>query len=473
MASQEKPNLTKIKSVESTLDELAYALMTAENSSMREMEVERYFEGKNYDAKSMGYVSAYEHHKLQWVMKEFFEESLKFELLKMRSVSYEGEKPPVMMDVEHAPGKTFKAVEDALCYYSQKDEKGEVAAKVIVAIHFDSHSCRYSYTIYSCGLDDSTSVSGKWHKLANEKNFYKGQKISCDCRFLELSDVSWEDVILPPKTLKVIQDNVTNVFEDAEYFKKFNIPLKRGIILQGDPGTGKTQICKAVAKTATCSVVYALPQDFSPNRGGVNAVCGIAKDLAPCILIIEDIDWVAQDRHEGNSGFVIQLMNQLDGLESFGDIITIGTTNHKSDIENAVKNRPGRFDRIISVGNPDLPCRVRMIEFFTRKNTLKDVDVEKISKVLEGLSGAHIKDLCTTASMFAIRSRSFDETGEKLILTDAHFKSAIKEIKNKDFSSYQKVQNARNRGRRLGFSQRVAEPASLEDILFGDEGEGL
>ena len=77
MASREKPNLSKIKSTESTLDELAYALMTAENSSMREMEIERFFEGKPYDDKSMGYVSAYEHHKLQWVMKEMFEVDLK------------------------------------------------------------------------------------------------------------------------------------------------------------------------------------------------------------------------------------------------------------------------------------------------------------------------------------------------------------------------------------------------------------
>lgn len=460
-----KYNLKEIQAVSSTLDELAAAISQGEGNNLKEDTITDFFAEQKFSKKAMGWLSGYTHSKLQWVMKEYFEEILKAKKVKMSKLDYDSESQPVMADIECDLRKTFKVIDDASIFYILPDGK-----KIVVTISNDRDESTRHYMIYASSHDHNVAeqvteqltdiISKKWTELANEKNFYKGKKISCEGRFLDLSEVSWDDVIIPKKTLEVINNNVSNVLKDYEYLRKFSVPVKRGIILHGAPGTGKTQICRAIAKNAECSVLYALPKDFAPNRGGVQAVCNMAKDIAPCILIIEDIDWIAQDRHEGNAGFIIELMNALDGIESFGDIITVGTTNHQDEIESAVKNRPGRFDRIIKIGKPTEQNRVKMLKAFTKTYLLdKDVDIESLSGLLENLSGAHIKDFCITAALFAVREKSFTAKEENLLIKNSHFQNALIEIKNKDFSSYQQVQQSENKV--MGFNRTP----SVESLL--------
>jgi len=219
--------------------------------------------------------------------------------------------------------------------------------------------------------------------------------------------------------------------------------------------THNTQICKAIANEAEASVLYVLPSDFQNERGGVRRITQMAKDLAPCILIIEDMDWIAKNRHASMmAGFTMELMNQLDGLEEFGEIVTIGTTNALEDLENAVKNRPGRFDRVIEVPHPEQEQRESMIKLFTSNFTLRDVNVEKVAETFDGLSGAHVRDICQTAAHFAVRDGSIENNGEELILTEKHFKKAWKEVKDKDYSSYQETQSTEGKKSNFGFQTR-------------------
>lgn len=448
-------NLKDIKLADATLHDFALAIMSAESESLKEVKLNEFFETSERHTSDGEYYDGYNHRKIQFVWEDFFK-SKGWKLVKSVSYGYLTEVPPIMMDIEVSNESFIKGYKEAVLYYINEDGK-----KLVVDIN-TSPRMGYYYSVHSTEKD--SNILQQLSKLSSERNLYKSKKIDCDCRFLKLDDLNWDDVVLSEGIGEVIRSNINDLFSLRDKFKRFGLSVKRGIILHGPPGTGKTKICKCLAKDASYSVLYALPSDFNPNQGGIRRVCSMAKDLAPCLLIIEDIDWIAQSRFKGNSSFVMELMNQLDGIESFGDIITLGTTNCLDELEEAVKNRPGRFDRIIKIDKPTQEARKRMILCFTKNFILdKKIDIEKLSQNLDGLTGAHVNDLCTTAAMFAVRDDSIKE--DKLLLKNKHFKEAIKEVKNKDYSSYIELQSSQ---KGFGFSNGN-QTSTLDDFLNSED----
>lgn len=446
-------DMSKIHLKDATLAEFSQCLMAAEGDSFRDNYINNFFGSIEKTAVNSEVLSPYDHRKIQAVWQEFFKKE-GWGLIEQCDFSYTAKTSVVMFDIEISPDNYIKGYRSGCLFYEKKGDK----LCVQISKELGGREAYY-YTITTSETDSKLLQELK--KYASERNFYKGQKIDCKGNFLKLENVSWDDIILPEKTKEVIKSNIEENFALRETFKKFGLSVKRGIILHGVPGTGKTKVCKCLARDSGYSVLYALPSDF-PNAAAISRVCEIAKDLAPCLFIIEDIDWIASDRARGGASFVMELMNKLDGLESFGDIITVGTTNALGELENAIKNRPGRFDRVISVDKPDEDCRAKMLRKFTEKFSIaKTVSFEKLAKATDGLTGAHMNDLCLTAAIFAVKSSSFE--GEKLLLKKSHFDNAIKEIKDKDYSTYMEQQS---KNKSIGFAQN-GNPL-LEDFLYDD-----
>lgn len=451
------PNLKNIKLADATLQDFAFAMMSAESDSLKEVSLNEFFGSTERVTSDSEFFDTYEHKKMQFVWKEFFE-LRGWRIVKEVSFGYLNELPPTMMEIEVSPDNFMKIYKSACIFYvNDKNDKlcTEVSQGPRGGFYYTFHSSSKSDTLFK-----------DLEKLASDKNLYKGKKIDCDCRFLKLDNLSWDDVILPKGVTEVIRSNIDTLFSLRDKFKKFGLSVKRGVILHGPPGTGKTKVCKCLAKDASYSVLYALPSDFNPNTGGIRRVCKMAKDLAPCLLVIEDIDWIAQSRHSGNAPFVMELMNQLDGIESFGDIITLGTTNCLAELEEAVKNRPGRFDRIIKVDLPTTDLIEKMIIRFTSNFIIDStINVNRLASALDKLTGAHVNDLCTTAAMFAVRDDSME--GDKLLLKKNHFDEAIKEVKDKNYSSYMELQSKQ---KNFGFSADI-HSGLIDDFLDSDQSD--
>ena len=220
-----------------------------------------------------------------------------------------------------------------------------------------------------------------------------------------------EDVI------KEVVESVELPLTEPELFENVGIEPPSGVLLYGPPGTGKTLIGKAVASEASATFIRMSGSDLVQKFVGEGArlvkdVFQLARDKAPSILFIDEIDAVGGMRtHDGTTGSaevnrtMLQLLSEMDGFDTSGNVKIIAATN-RVDLLDPALLRPGRFDRVIEIPLPDEEGRLEILKIHTKKmNLADDVDLDKIAKITDGLSGADLNIIIKEAGMFVIRRR--------------------------------------------------------------------
>lgn len=251
----------------------------------------------------------------------------------------------------------------------------------------------------------------------------------------EKPDISFENIGGLNSQIRDIKEVVELPLKNPELFEKVGIVPPKGVLLYGPPGTGKTLLAKAVAHETNASFVRVVGSELVKKFIGEGAklvrdVFKLAKEKSPCIIFIDEIDAVASKRTESLTGgdrevqrTLMQLLAEMDGFDSGGDVKIIAATNRPDILDPAIL-RPGRFDRIIEIAAPDEDGRLEILKIHTKKMNLKGVDLRDIAKSAENMVGADLKAVCTEAGMFAIREgRSF--------VTPNDFKEAIAKVTGK------------------------------------------
>jgi proteasome regulatory subunit len=202
-----------------------------------------------------------------------------------------------------------------------------------------------------------------------------------------------------------------------ELFEKIGIDPPSGVLLYGNPGTGKTLIAKAVATQAKATFIRMAGSDLVQKFVGegsrlVKDIFAMARSKSPAILFIDEIDAVGGIRtFDGTSGSaevnrtMLQLLAEMDGFDGRGNVKIMAATNRKDLLDPALL-RPGRFDRTIEVPMPDEGARLEIIQIHTRKMNLgKDVRLEKIAQMTAGFSGADLSAVARESGIFVLRRR--------------------------------------------------------------------
>jgi len=252
----------------------------------------------------------------------------------------------------------------------------------------------------------------------------RGQPLNALGDFIECKELTrWEDVFIPSKTREMIERNCIGLLKQAALFRANHVPLRRGIILHGPPGTGKTLIGQALAQH--CGVTFILAMSGMLEDGeDVRRVFQWGRRFAPSILFFEDFDMVARNRYSGNrTELVGEFLACLDGIDSAEGVITIATTNDLEAIEPALRDRPNRFDCILSIPPMARPERLALLSR-VRERHCGAFDVEKIADQTEGYTGAQLQEVCRLAVFEAIHERieSGDGSESQLLpLMDEHF----------------------------------------------------
>jgi proteasome regulatory subunit len=228
-------------------------------------------------------------------------------------------------------------------------------------------------------------------------------------------EVGYEDVGGLDEQLREVRETVELPMREPDLFETVGIDPPSGVLLHGPPGTGKTLMAKAVAKQTDATFIKMAGSELVHKFIGEGAklvrdLFQVARDHEPAVVFIDEIDAIASKRTDSKTSgdaevqrTMMQLLSEMDGFDERGEIRIIAATNRFDMLDRAIL-RPGRFDRLIEVPNPDVAGREKIFRIHTREmNVADDVDYERLAASTDDLSGADVKAICTEAGMFAIR----------------------------------------------------------------------
>jgi hypothetical protein len=215
--------------------------------------------------------------------------------------------------------------------------------------------------------------------------------------------VTWDDVVLPPPLLAAVREAVDGFFRHRGAFQALGFPWRRGILLVGPPGTGKTMILKAaVASVPDLPFLYVRDLRERTFQDAIRLIFQRARRLAPCILAFEDIDGFVTDANRS------VFLNELDGFENNEGLLIIGSSNHPGQIDEALLKRPSRFDRVFHIGLPEAAerrafCRHALSRSALAARLAPDLDLDQLAAQVaertEGFTPAYLKEALIGAAL--------------------------------------------------------------------------
>lgn len=322
-------------------------------------------------------------------------------------------------------------------------------------MHGDLAMQSFNLQVMAALKQDAAECINALRKLLREVSIYRGKIISLEratighdeagyasIRFHEVPKVAFNQIILPPDSLQIIERNTIRFFQKSAVLKKAGQSIKRGLLFYGPPGTGKTWTARWLSHTLPNVTVILVAGEKLWN---INESCRLARMLSPSMVILEDVDLIAVSREQAYQTTPLhQLMNEMDGLDSDTEVLFLLTTNRPDVLEPALAARPGRVDQGVLFPLPDSDCRRRLVELYTQFLDLRLNDMPHLIKRTEGASPAFIKELVRKAALIATDDHTDDQ--QKLVVTDGHFEVALKEMTRGDSDLS---------GRLLGFNELV------------------
>jgi cell division protease FtsH len=285
-------------------------------------------------------------------------------------------------------------------------------------------------------------------RLGVERNVFRGQMISfsgnvfgpagfgfapgAQLSFLDRPHVQRDQVILPAQVLDGIERQVLGIARHGRWLLVSGQHLKRGVLLHGAPGTGKTHTVRYLLGQLPGVTVVVLS---GPALGMIAEACSIARTLQPSAVIVEDVDLIAEERmpHMGQHPLLFQLLNEMDGLAEDADVTFLLTTNRADLLERALAQRPGRVDHAALLPLPDAEARRQLIRLYQGSLQLDLTDPDAVITRTEGVTASFIKELLRRAALFAAESAA-QATGDArhedqpLRVTDEHLTAALDQL---------------------------------------------
>lgn len=263
---------------------------------------------------------------------------------------------------------------------------------------------------------------------------YRGRVISLESQFHyagtggavkvhRLHTVRREDIVLPQKTLQLLDRNIGGFVAHRNEIKALRFSARKGLLFYGPPGTGKTHTIHYLASQLPGHTTLLITGE---QAGLIGEYFRLARFLQPALMVIEDVDLIARERTHmqtaGQEMLLNKLLNEMDGLREDADVLVILTTNRPEELEPALATRPGRIDQAIEFPLPDDEGRRKLIALYARGLEISDALTDLIVRRTEGASAAFIKELMRRCAQFQI------EAGAGAQLRQASVDAALEEM---------------------------------------------
>lgn len=220
----------------------------------------------------------------------------------------------------------------------------------------------------------------------------------------QIAEAKLENLVLPDHLRTALLHDFEGFFQSRDFYTRQGVPWKRGILMLGPPGNGKTHAIKAMVNRLAKPCIYV--RSFRSERGTIHGNIGKvfhrARQAAPCVLVMEDLDTLVDNKN------LSYFLNEMDDFAANQGILTVATTNHPEKLDVALLERPSRFDRKITFG---LPAQPERREFLARSNArqeqdlqMSEGDLDRIADLTEGFSFAYLKELTLSGTMAWMRT---------------------------------------------------------------------
>lgn len=338
------------------------------------------------------------------------------------------EGPVAFVDVPLANGEKLACVRDGL--YLFEDEGQPVALLVTSRRH--SYPARIGVEMMSASREHSEKVLRRLISLTRQGRAYRGRVLSLelDCyrsvslKLHSLPNIDRDQIILPQTVLRQVERHTIHFNHHVDRLRQAGRHVKRGILLHGAPGTGKTLSAMYLVSQMRQRTVLLLT---GASMGSIETACNLARMLEPATVVLEDVDLIGTRRDHQSidaNALLFELLNQMDGLADDADILFILTTNRPDILEPALSARPGRIDQAIEIPLPDAECRRKLLKLYGRGLQIADTDWEQLVARTAGASAAFIRELLRKAAVFA----AGDTDGDAIVVRSRHFEEALTEL---------------------------------------------
>jgi histone H3/H4 len=335
--------------------------------------------------------------------------------------------PPEYVNAPAGPGKTLACLDLAILLVSSPD--GPTAVFVRRGIDHGMGQPRVAVQAVAPGEGAAARFFADLRRLMDEHDVYRGQVLTVkadphrgnELVFLERPSMDPGDLILPDGVLGRIERHVAGPSRHRETLVAGGRHLSRGLLLWGPPGTGKTLTVRYLAGLLDAATVVILS---GSTLAAVGAFAGLAKRLAPSLVVLEDVDLVAQERTYGpfgSSPVLFELMNEMDGIGEDADVAWVLTTNRPDALEPALASRPGRIDLAVELPLPDDEARRRLLALYARGLNLQLSDPEEVVRRTAGVPASFVKELLRKAALEAA------EAGRAAV-TDTDVRAVLDEL---------------------------------------------
>ncbi|GAA1994579.1 AAA family ATPase [Microbacterium pumilum] len=267
--------------------------------------------------------------------------------------------------------------------------------------------------------------------------------------FLPRPEVAASDIILADGVLDEVVRHVVGIGEHRDLLRAAGQHLKRGVLLYGPPGTGKTLTVRHLLATTEGTTVVLLA---GSGIHFISAAAEIARTFQPSIVVLEDIDLVAMERHSSPQPLLFEVLEALDGLDGDADVAFVMTTNRVDVLERALAERPGRVDLAVEVPLPERAERERLYRHYSRGLAFSDAALDEAAANTEGVTGSFAKELIRRSVLNA--AAAGEEVG------DSHLTAALTGL----------MDSRQHLTRRMLGTDPDASPDPPEDHGFGDFG---
>ncbi len=337
---------------------------------------------------------------------------------------------PALMDLPNGPGSTLACLQRALLLVSDADGK-----YVVMVRGPGEHDPSLDVEIAGLPVDTAQAVHARLGELRHRLNVYRGHVLDVGVtpmggvtlEFGAIPQTARNDVVLPEAVLGRVERHALGIAAHRDALLGAGQHLKRGLLLYGPPGTGKTHTMRYLISQMSGYTRFVLT---GRALHVIGSVAELARDLEPAVIVLEDVDLVAEHRGFGMGGvgsspILFDLLDAMDGAAPDADLLFVLTTNRADLLEPALAARPGRVDVAIEIDLPDEEGRRRLLELYGRSVPLRlsEDETREIVERTDGVTASFVKELLRRSMLEALQENPSDP-----VVTAAHTAGALDDL---------------------------------------------